>query len=77
MAIVRFAKRLMHRLRPPSIGVDVFPWAHYKATAGALTMHTLLALNGNIPNSVHLNDGKMGAGSVSDLLIWNLALAIR
>lgn len=47
----------------------VFPWARYQVTHGALKLHTLLDLRGNIPSFIHISDGKMSDVSVLDALI--------
>ncbi len=39
--------------------LSVFPWAHFRSTKGAVKMHTLLDLRGNIPTFIHISDGKM------------------
>lgn len=41
------------------LSLSVFPWASYQATKGALRLHTLLDLRGNIPTFIHISDGKM------------------
>ena len=49
--------------------LTVFPWAHYQSTKGAVKMHTLLDLRGNIPSFIHVSDGKLHDVNVLDLLI--------
>ncbi len=49
--------------------LTVFPWAHYHSTKGAVKMHTLLDLRGNIPSFIHVSDGKLHDVNVLDLLI--------
>jgi hypothetical protein len=49
--------------------LTVFPWAPYQATKGALRLHTLLDLRGNIPTVIHISDGKMNEVRVLDQLI--------
>ncbi len=46
----------------------MFPWARFRAAKGAIKMHTLLDLRGNIPSFVHISDGKMHDGHALDLL---------
>jgi len=46
----------------------MFPWARFRAAKGAVKMHTLLDLRGNIPSFVHISDGKMHDGHALDLL---------
>ena len=47
----------------------VFPWANYQSTKGAVKMHTLLDLRGNIPSFIHVSDGKLHDVNVLDLLV--------
>ncbi|HEX5666667.1 MAG TPA: IS4 family transposase, partial [Hyphomicrobium sp.] len=47
----------------------VFPWASYQSTKGAVKMHTLLDLRGNIPSFIHVSDGKLHDVNVLDLLV--------
>jgi len=49
--------------------LSLFPWARFRQTKGAVKMHTLLNLRGNIPEFIHLSDGKMADVQVLDLLI--------
>ena len=46
----------------------MFPWARFRVAKGAVKMHTLLDLRGNIPSFVHISDGKMHDGHALDLL---------
>ena len=45
-----------------------FPWARFRAGKGAVKMHTLPDPRGDIPNFVHISDGKMHDGHALDLL---------
>lgn len=45
-----------------------FPWAKFRQTKGAIKLHTLLNLRGNIPEFIHLSDGKLHDVNVLDLL---------
>lgn len=45
-----------------------FPWAKFRKTKGAIKLHTLLNLRGNIPEFIHLSDGKLHDVNVLDLL---------
>ena len=36
-----------------------FPWASFRRTKGAIKLHTLLDLRGNIPTFIHISDGKL------------------
>ena len=47
----------------------VFPWAHFRTTKAAVTMHTLLDLRGNIPSFIHVSDGKLHDLHALDLLL--------
>ena len=38
--------------------LSVFPWAQFRRTKGAIKLHTLLDLRGNIPTFIHISDGK-------------------
>ncbi len=51
------------------LSLSVFPWAPYQATKGALRLHTLLDLRGNIPTFIHISDGKMNEVRILDQLI--------
>jgi hypothetical protein len=48
--------------------LSMFPWAHFRVAKGAVKLHTLLDLRGNIPSFVHISDGKMHDGHALDLL---------
>ena len=47
-----------------------FPWAHYKQTKGAVKMHTLLNLRGQIPSFIIISDGKLADVTVMDDIEW-------
>ena len=47
----------------------LFPWAHYQRTHGAIKLHTLLNLRGNIPEFIHISDGKLHDVNILDILI--------
>lgn len=49
--------------------LSVFPWAHFRTTKAAVKMHTLLDLRGNIPNFIHVSDGKLHDVHALDLLL--------
>jgi hypothetical protein len=49
--------------------LSVFPWAHFRKAKGAIKLHTLLDLQGNIPSFIHISDGKMHDVNVLDILI--------
>ena len=47
----------------------MFPWAPFRSTTAAVTMHTLLDLRGAIPSFIHISDGKLNDVNVLDLLV--------
>jgi Domain of unknown function (DUF4372)/Transposase DDE domain len=49
--------------------LSVFPWAYFRTTKGAVKMHTLLDLRGNIPSFIHVSDGKLHDVHALDLLL--------
>ena len=49
--------------------LSLFPWAHSRATKGAVKLHTLLDLRGNIPEFIHISDGKMHDVNALDILV--------
>lgn len=48
--------------------LNVFKWAKFRQNKGAVKLHTLLDLNGNIPVFIHISDGKMHDVHALDLL---------
>ena len=48
--------------------LSLFPWARFRRRKGAVKLHTLLDLRGNIPCFVHVSHGKMHDGTVLDQL---------
>ena len=48
--------------------LSIFPWAHFRKTKGAVRLHTLLDLRGNIPSFIHITDGKIHEVNVLDIL---------
>jgi hypothetical protein len=48
--------------------LSLFPWAHFRETKGAVRLHTLLDLRGNIPSFIHISDGKLHEVNVLDLI---------
>ena len=46
----------------------MFPWARFRVAKGAVKMHTLLDLRGNIPSFIHISDGKLHDVHALDLL---------
>ena len=49
--------------------LSLFPWARFRKTKGAVKMHTLLDLRGNIPSFVAITDGKVHDVNILDALI--------
>ncbi len=47
----------------------LFPWAKFRKHKGAVKMHTLLDLRGNIPSFIAITDGKVHDVNILDLLI--------
>lgn len=48
--------------------LSLFPWARFRRRKGAVKLHTLLDLRGNIPCFVHISHGKMHDVTVLDQL---------
>jgi hypothetical protein len=48
--------------------LSLFPWAKFRRHKGAVKLHTLLDLRGNIPCFVHISHGKMPDVTVLDQL---------
>ena len=46
--------------------LSLFPWARFRRHKGAVKMHTLLDLRGNIPTFLHITDGKVHDVNVLD-----------
>jgi hypothetical protein len=49
--------------------LSVFPWAHFRKTKGAIKLHTLLDLRGNIPSFVSITHGKVHEVNILNELI--------
>ncbi len=49
--------------------LSVFPWAKFRKSKGAVKMHTLLDLRGNIPSFISITDGKVHDVNILDELI--------
>ena len=49
--------------------LSLFPWARVRKTKGAVKLHTLLDLHGNIPAFIHMSDGKLHDVNVLDMLV--------
>lgn len=50
--------------------LQVFPWAKFRANKGAVKLHTLLDLRGNIPTFIHITNGKVHEVNVLDVMIF-------
>jgi len=48
--------------------LSVFPWAHFRKTKGAIKLHTLLDLRGNIPSFIHVSNGKLHEVNTLDII---------
>jgi hypothetical protein len=48
--------------------LQLFPWARFRRTKGAIKLHTLLDLRGSIPTFISISDGKQADVSVLDEL---------
>jgi hypothetical protein len=49
--------------------LSLFPWARYRKTTGAIKLHTLLDLKGNIPSFVAITKGKVHEVNILDELV--------
>jgi len=49
--------------------LSLFPWAKFRKNKGAVKLHTLIDLRGNIPVFIHITDGKVHDINVLDVLI--------
>ena len=49
--------------------LSLFPWARFRQRKGAVKLHTLLNLRGNIPEFIHISDGKMHDVNILDILV--------
>ncbi len=48
--------------------LSMFPWAYFRRAKGAIKLHTLLDLRGNIPTFIHISDGKLHEVNALDIL---------
>ncbi len=48
--------------------LSMFPWANFRKTKGAVKLHTLLDLRGNIPTFIYISDGTLHEVKTLDLL---------
>jgi len=49
--------------------LSLFPWARFRRRKGAVKLHTLLDLRGNIPSFIHVSDGKLHDVHALDLVV--------
>jgi len=49
--------------------LSLFPWARFRKRKGAIKLHTLLDLRGNIPSFIEITDGKVHDVNILDDLI--------
>jgi len=49
--------------------LSLFPWAHFRKNKGAIKLHTLLDLRGNIPSFIIITDGKVHDVNILDELV--------
>ena len=49
--------------------LSLFPWAHFRRQKGAIKLHTLLDLRGNLPSFIEITDGKVHDVNILDDLI--------
>lgn len=49
--------------------LSLFPWAKFREHKGAVKLHTLIDLRGNIPVFIHITDGKVHDVNILDILI--------
>jgi len=48
--------------------LSMFPWATFRQSKGAIKLHTLLDLRGNIPTFIHISDGKLHEVNTLDMI---------
>ena len=49
--------------------LSMFPWASFRQKKGAIKLHTLLYLRGNIPTFIHISDGKLHEVNTLDFIL--------
>jgi len=64
-------KNIVYALDSTTIDLclSLFPWAHFRKKKGAIKLHTLLDLRGNIPTFISITTGKIHDVNVLDELI--------
>jgi hypothetical protein len=53
-----------------SVSINLFTWAQGKYSRGAVKMHTLIDLRGNIPEFIFITDGKCHDSNALDVLMF-------
>ena len=48
---------------------SLFPWASFRRTKGAIKLHTLMDLRGNIPVFVHISEGRLHDVHILDAMV--------
>ena len=48
--------------------LSMFPWANFRTNKGAIKLHTLLDLRGNIPSFIYISDGKLHEVNTLDMI---------
>jgi Domain of unknown function (DUF4372)/Transposase DDE domain len=48
--------------------LSMFPWAKFRKNKGAVKLHTLLDLRGNIPTFIYISDGKLHEVNTLDII---------
>lgn len=48
--------------------LSLFPWANFRQNKGAIKLHTLLDLRGNIPTFIYISDGKLHEINTLDII---------
>lgn len=48
--------------------LSMFPWANFRKNKGAVKLHTLLDLRGNIPSFIYISDGKLHEVNTLDII---------
>ena len=71
----RFGLELTHTVYAlDSTTIDLclalFPWARFRKRKGAVKLHTLLDLRGNIPTFIHISDGKLHDVNILDQIVF-------
>jgi len=49
--------------------LTMFPWAKFRRTKAAIKLHTKINLRGNIPDFIHISNGKLNDVNALDLII--------